>query len=184
MTYAEICNCVYSLKKRFKNEDAISIAESLGIIVKFDSLGTSPGSLKGYFIEYRKIPVITINGDLPDILQRIIAAHELCHALNHRNCELLPFHDISLFDETSILEKEANMFAAEFLLDDEEVIDVLNQDYTFFSAAILGVPPELLDFKFRVMKWKGYKLVEPPITARSNFLRDVEVPYGSDDYSC
>lgn len=183
MTYAEICNCVYSLKKRFKNEDAISIAESLGIIVKFDSLGTSPGSLKGYFIEYRKIPVITINGDLPDILQRIIAAHELCHALNHRNCELLPFHDISLFDETSILEKEANMFAAEFLLDDEEVIDVLNQDYTFFSAAaILGVPPELLDFKFRLMKWKGYKLMEAPIISDSCFLKGMEVPQYGEYY--
>lgn len=43
---------------------------------------------------------------------------------------------------------------------------------------------EPLDFKFRVIKWKGYKLVEPPITARSNFLRDVEVPYGADDYNC
>lgn len=56
---------------------------------------------------------------------------------------------------------------------------------TFFAAAsTLQVPMELLDFKFRVMKWKGYKLVEPPITARNNFLRDVEVPYGADDSDC
>ena len=39
---------------------------------------------------------------------------------------------------------------------------------------------ELLDFKFRVMKWKGYKLTEPPINARSNFLRDMEVPDESE----
>ena len=30
------------------------------------------------------------------------------------------------------------------------------------------------------MKWKGYKLVEPPITARSNFLKDMEVPDNAD----
>ena len=82
-----------------------------------------------------------------------------------------------MFDYTSAMEKEANLFAAEFLLEDQEVFDVLNRDTTFFSAAAaLYVPAELLDFKFRLMKWKGYKLIEPPISARNNFLRDVEVP--------
>ena len=64
------------------------------------------------------------------------------------------------------------------------MLDVLNQDTTFFSAAAeLLVPAELLDFKFRVMKWKGYNMVEPPITANSNFLRDMEVPENADYYS-
>ena len=47
------------------------------------------------------------------------------------------------------------------------------------GAAILHVPIELLDFKFRIMKWKGYKLAEPPINARNNFLKDMDVPYDS-----
>ena len=63
--------------------------------------------------------------------------------------------------------------------------EALNQDTTFFSAAsALCVPAELLDFKFRVMKWKGYKMIEPPINARSNFLKDMEVPDNADDYDC
>jgi len=79
--------------------------------------------------------------------------------------------------------KEANLFTAELLLDDASVFDVLNRDTTFFSAAAaLYVPAELLDFKFRLMKWKGYKLTEPPISARSNFLRDMEVPDESEIY--
>lgn len=90
-----------------------------------------------------------------------------------------------MFNESNRYEKKANLFAAEFLLDDQQVLDSLNSDTTFFAAAsTLQVPMELLDFKFRVMKWKGYKLVEPPITARNNFLRDVEVPYGADDSDC
>lgn len=79
------------------------------------------------------------------------------------------------------MEKEANLFAAELLLDDQKVLDALNGDTTFFSAAAaLYIPAELLDFKFRVMKWKGYKLIEPPINARNNFLKDMEVPENAD----
>ena len=83
-------------------------------------------------------------------------------------------HETVPLDETVLLAR----------LDDQEVFDVLNRDTTFFSAAAaLYVPAELLDFKFRLMKWKGYKLIEPPISARSNFLRYVEVPIGADYYA-
>ena len=64
---------------------------------------------------------------------------------------------------------------------DNDVLETLNADNTFFSpAAQLRVPVELLDFKFRIMKWRGYKLAEPPISARSNFLLDMEVPKNPD----
>ena len=33
-----------------------------------------------------------------------------------------------------------------------------------------------------VLKWKGYKLIEPPIPARSNFLANMEVPDDADSY--
>lgn len=89
-----------------------------------------------------------------------------------------------MFDQTSEFEKDANLFAAELLLEDKEVLEVLNRDTTFFSAAaMLLVPAELLDFKFRVMKWKGFKMIEPPINARSNFMRDMEIPEDADFYS-
>ncbi len=102
----------------------------------------------------------------------------------HRNSGVKAFHDIGLFDESSSTEKEANLFAAEYLLDDEEVLDALNRDTTFFTAASrLLVPVELLDFKFHVMKWKGYKLIEPPIMVQSNFLANMEVPNNADCYN-
>ena len=98
---------------------------------------------------------------------------------------MFAFHEVTLFDDSSRYEKDANLFAAEYLLEDDRVLETLNADNTFFSAAAaLYVPMELLDFKFRVMKWKGYKLVEPPISARSNFLRDLEVPDDADDHIC
>ena len=101
----------------------------------------------------------------------------------HRHSGIHAFHDIGLFDESSLLEKDANLFAAEYLLRDQDVLETLNRDTTFFSAAaMLRVPAELLDFKFRVLEWKGYKLIEPPISARSNFLANMEVPDDADCY--
>jgi hypothetical protein len=51
-------------------------------------------------------------------------------------------------------------------------LELLCGETSFFDAASeLGVPPELLDFKFRVLKRKGYKVVDPPITARADFLK-------------
>jgi len=55
-------------------------------------------------------------------------------------------------------------------LDDDEVLALLNEDLSFFGAASrLNVPPELLDFKFRVLKRKGYKIIDPPMRASSDF---------------
>ncbi|MBO6298828.1 MAG: hypothetical protein J6N53_08270, partial [Lachnospiraceae bacterium] len=66
---------------------------------------------------------------------------------------------------------------AELLMDDNAVLEMMNADNTFFSAAAsLNVPMELLDFKFRLMKWKGYKMVQAPIESRSNFLKDLAIP--------
>ena len=86
------------------------------------------------------------------------------------------FQDFVLFDSASVTEHEANVFAAELLLKDEDVLELLNDDTSFFSvASLLRVPPELLDFKFRIMKRKGYQFREPPMQSDSKFLRDIEV---------
>ena len=44
------------------------------------------------------------------------------------------------------------------------------------------VPAEILDFKLRLMKWKGYELAQIPIQSRSNFMRQMETPNNTDDY--
>lgn len=177
MRYAEICQEVHKIENRFHETDPFKLCDFLGILVLRHPLGTGENAIKGFFLEINRIKTITINSDLPAAVQRIIAAHELGHALLHRKSGIQAFHDIGLFDESSMFEKDANLFAAEYLLKDEDVLKMLNTDCTFFSAAAaLYVPMELLDFKFRILKWKGYKFMEPPINAPSNFLRNLEVP--------
>lgn len=184
MTYAEISESVAALVKKYDERDPFRLCRAMGIKLIFQAMGTDPDAVKGFFLESKRIRTITVNSDLPEVIQRIIVAHELCHATNHRKSGIHAFHEIAMFDQTTVMEKDANLFAAELLLEDQKVLEALNQDTTFFSAAAtLYVPAELLDFKFRVMKWKGYKMIEPPINARSNFLRDMEVPDDADYYS-
>ena len=78
---------------------------------------------------------------------------------------------------SSIMEKEANLFAAEILMEDAKVLMILGENRDFyFTASLLEVPPEFLEFKFRLMRQKGYTLPEAPIIAQSNFLKVVPFP--------
>ena len=185
MFYAEIVDAVEKVKRRYQEDDPFRLCRAMGIILLPRSFGRSEDAIKGFFLQEKRIKTITYNVDLPEVFQRIIIGHEIGHSQLHAKGGVHTFHDVAMFDVSSQYEKDANLFAAEYLLDDDQVLEKLNSDNTFFSAAsALRVPFELLDFKFRVMKWKGYKLVEPPITARSNFLRNVEVPFNADDYEC
>lgn len=183
MYYGDIVDAVKKMKRKYGESDPFRLCEAMGIIVRFEPMGKHEDAIKGFFIYQNRICVITINSDLPLVIQRIIAAHELGHAVLHKKRGACAFHEVALYDESIACEKEANFFAAEYLLEDDEVFETLNRDTTFFTcASILRVPMELLDFKFRVMKWKGYKLIEPPISASSTFLKDMEVPDNADYY--
>lgn len=174
-----ISQSVDDLKRDFPDTDPFQIVKALGILLLFQGMGRAKSACKGFFMTQDDQTSITINSDLPKMIQKIICAHELGHAVLHsQNLGMAAFQDFALFDTASVTEHEANVFAAELLLKDEDVLELLNDDISFFSvASTLRVPPELLDFKFRVMKRKGYQFIEPPLQAGSKFLRNMEVDY-------
>lgn len=171
-----ICREVKRLKKKYCETDPFKLCNAMGIVLLYTPMGNYPSACKGFFLVQSRIRSITINSDLPESIQRIIVTHELGHAVLHTKATgVNTFHDFELFDNTSTMEYEANIFAADFLLDDEDVLARLNEDISFFgAAALLRVPPELLDFKFRLMKRNGYKLIDPPLMANGNFLKNVK----------
>jgi len=174
---------VNQIKKRFAGLSLDDICKVLKIRLRFDALGNSAEACKGYYIVQSRIQMIVINSELPEIFKRCILAHELGHAILHKkHAGVNAFHDFTLFDATSRFEYEANVFAAQLLLDDDDVLKLLNEDMSFFTAAsTLGVPAELLDFKFRALKRQGFKVTEPPFTAKADFLRQIP-PFG-DSFS-
>ena len=96
----------------------------------------------------------------------------------HANTGIFGFSDVEFFNSRNIRENEANLFAAELLIDDEEVIELLGRGLTFQQAAgELAVPPVLPDFKCSLMTHKGFNGLNVPIYAQSNFLKDMKVGY-------
>ena len=182
MSMDAISSRVECLRRKYHETDPFKLCSEMGIIVLQEPMGAYDGACKGFFLVQSRKKLITVNSDLPDHLLRIIAAHELGHAVQHgEQLGITAFHDFALFDSTSRMEYEANIFAADLLLPDQEVLEQLNADVSFFGAASkLKVPPELLDFKFRVLKRKGYKVVDPPILSNGCFMKDMEMGVASD----
>jgi Zn-dependent peptidase ImmA (M78 family) len=175
----EVCK----LKKKYPNYTLSEVCAEKGITVVFRPMGTQQGACKGFFFRRCRLSYMVVNCDLSELVQKIIIAHELAHSVLHRDApQLTAFHEVSLFDDTQKMEYEANIFAAEYLLDDERVFEVLNDDLSFSgAAAALSVPIELLDFKWRAMKRRGVMIIDPPMIAGSDFLKHIE---GTENEDC
>ena len=140
-------------------------------------MGKNAKSCKGFFLVSSRCKLIMINSDLPESIQRIILVHELGHADLHSDSAISAFHEFTFLDDTDRMEYEANIFAAEFLLNDEDVFEALQQQMDFFQiASCLCVPPELLDFKLRILQREGVE-IKAPYIAHGDFLkRDLGQP--------
>ena len=109
--------------KKYKTRDPFAIADALGIKVLFcDGFGP----LKGMYRVVKRNRFIFINKDLDERMQRIVCAHELGHDQMHRNlAKGGALHEFTLYDMTTKPEYEANVVAADILLDDEEILDYI-----------------------------------------------------------
>ena len=163
-------------KTRYATRDPYTLCRAMDILLLFESMGKGPGCCKGFIFKHSRVSCITLNSDLPEELQRIVLAHELGHYILHKEkIGIRPYHDVELFDETSTEEYQANVFAAEFLMSDAAVLEYINEDISFFGVArALSVPPELLDFKWRLMKRDGFVFADSPITATGDFMKSLE----------
>lgn len=159
------------LAKKYDTRDPFKICESMDIHIHYKDLGTA---IKAFYFYQSRIKNIVINSRSGSIVRRILCAHELGHAVLHGSLAAMRgFQEIELFDAIIPTEYEANIFAAELIIPDEELLELLNEpDKSFFSIAKeLYIPAELLDFKFRVLKHKGMH-IESPTLAASNFLKN------------
>ena len=168
---------VSRLKMKYQTDDPYEICRCMDIQVLKRPMGTNPGACKGFFLASSRCKLIMINSDLPDSIQRIIIAHELGHAVLHGSLAISAFHEFAMFEDVNQMEYEANVFAAEFMLSDDAVLESLEMQMDFFQTAkYLYVPPELLDFKFRVLQSQGAEVTAPYIAHGDFPKRDLRKP--------
>ncbi len=176
MSIDYICQKVKQTTHKYRTSDPGQLCRDLHISLLLSSMGGERESCKGFYLLQSRQQVIVVNNDLSPELQRMILAHELGHALLHRKAAAQKaFSDFMLFDDAGTLEYEANIFAAELLISDSQLLSLLNDGYAdiFAAAKFLDLPAELVDFKLRILQQKGYESVAPPLLVRGDFLKKV-----------
>ena len=132
------------------------------------------------FLSSANIFVVPFLGKCLDILERILVAHELGHAVLHTKIAMMHgFQEMEVFDDRSIEENEANFFAAELLLEDGKVLECLSEHTFFETAKMLYVPAALLDYKFSLLHEKG-ELVNSMYIRKADFLKEDLHAYDND----
>lgn len=167
-TTDRIIKTVEKLLLRTGSQNPFDICRELDIKIRYHELG----SIKAYYFCQSRIKNIIINSNATEEAQRILCAHELGHAVLHEKIASdHGFHEVALFDSTIPTEYEANLFAAELLICDEDIIEIAEGKSIFEIAQILRIPYELVDFKCLLMREKGYNIT-PPSLSGSDFLKD------------
>jgi Zn-dependent peptidase ImmA (M78 family) len=115
---------------------------------------------------------IFVNSNLDEYERRVVIAHEIGHDVLHREFAangILP--EFTLYDMTSRPEYEANVFAADILLDDDEVFELAKGGYDESQIARwLGVNINLLLIKMHEMNKRGFDF-KLSREARGDFLK-------------
>lgn len=131
-TAEHIIETVDKLVRKYHTRDPYELCQLLGIKIHYYDLQKK---LKGFFYYQSRQKNIVIDHNVNGILERILVAHKLGHAVLHTKIAMMHgFQEMEVFDDKSIEENEANFFAAELLLEDEEVLECLSE-HTFFETA-------------------------------------------------
>ena len=152
--------------------DPFRLAEELGFHVKFLDAQRQKGFCKKILNHY----FIFINRNMSPEMQRMCCAHEIAHILFHRDYLSTPqyFMHMELFDMRSRTEYEANLFAANLLIDDAELEErILAGGDIVEIAASFGVNVNLLALKLAEKKKSGLPL-DLPFTPDRRFLGRID----------
>ena len=155
--------------KRCGTRDHFEIARQIGVEVLFCP---DFGSMKGMYRVVLRNRFIFINDSLTPQMQHIVFAHELGHDQLHRDlAKTGALQEFMLYDMTTKPEYEANIVAAEILLDTDEVLDyVYHYGYTSEQIArAMGTDINLVALKVANLAETNRGL--RPVEHRSDFLK-------------
>ena len=159
---------VGKLVRRHGTRDPFELLDAMHVQIRFYfDLHCTKGFSRYFLRQY----FVGINGNLPEPEQRIVAAHELGHIVLHaQELRTSPLFDTAVYDRRSSTDYEANMFAADLLVRDEDVMaaDEAEADLEDLCRS-LDISSGLMNFKLRSMHKRGI-LIPLPFECNSRFL--------------
>lgn len=134
---------VVKLCKLYGTTNPFEIAKQKNILILKENLGT----INGYYNMPLRQKQIHLNENLNEFEMRFTCAHELGHALLHPKANT-PFLISSTCLSVDKLEIEANSFAIEMLLPDEDLVTLIHEHNNLdIISSVTGYPKELLMLK-------------------------------------
>lgn len=157
-----------AITRKYDTDNPFKLAKELGIFVLFQK---DFKKLKGMYKVILRNRFIFINANIPYEMQKIVCAHEIGHDQLHREFAVSnALHETSLFKINTKMEYEANLFASEILLSDEDVITYLSDGYSVENvASLLSTDVNLVALKVNTLISQGYDLRS--MEHKSNFLK-------------
>lgn len=139
--------------RRTGTRDAGRIADELGIMV-YD---VPFAKQKGVYRVIERNRCIFLKDDLEETMRSIVLLHEIGHDRLHRK-QATQFQEFNLFDMNgSRMEYEANLFAAQIMLPDDEVVDYIHQGYSADQiASFMGSDINLVALKTADLSRRGH----------------------------
>lgn len=127
------------------SRDPVTIANHANIGIAIVPLGQIAGNYK--LLKRKRWIFVNDNIPMDSPLFRVIVAHELGHALLHRkeNCAFIKNKTFLL---TSGIEREANLFAAHLLIDEEMLREYVGCTKDQFCNCT-GYPKELIELRLK-----------------------------------
>lgn len=133
---------VKNLIRTWGSRNPFTLCSYLKIYVFFKDLG----EIKGFYEKINGRKVIVINSNLDKFAQKIVCAHELGHAIMHSSKQIQFSREHTLFPKHSLYEEEANKFAAELLIDEND------DEYIYNCKIDFKVLKELKELKYKKIR--------------------------------
>lgn len=161
----------------YHERNPYKLSDLLGIRYDFMALGDDSESIQACVVKSDRCYAAVLNSDISRIKQSFALFHEISHVeLGHADLiGACACNNLFCSKETSVMEIEANEFVAEYFIDTNDALEVLRETNDFFqTASILRVPPAIMDYKYRMLKY--YELVsrECPIITRSDCMKNLD----------
>jgi Zn-dependent peptidase ImmA (M78 family) len=138
---------VNSLIKKYKTNNPFELCDALDYIV----LEVPLTGVRGFYQYFVKNNMIYICQDLPEQVKRFVCAHELGHALMHKDTNAI-YLDTRTFLKASMYERQANQFAINLLFPHDKFFNDYKECTISQTAQCLNVSEELLEYRLKEIK--------------------------------
>lgn len=139
----DIKNLVINFINIYKTNNVYEICSHLNIKIYKSYLK----DIKGYFLNIPEGISIVVDYILNENEERCVIAHELGHVMLHRSSNICYLKNYT-YSNTNKLENQANEFAAELLITDDDINEAIEKQFSIEQmACYFEVPMELLEFK-------------------------------------